>query len=84
MDKIVSIDEAIKILLEYKEKGGKEVILSEKNSITGIMQCGIRTKVESGIKVIHESQNPIAYSENKIMRSLITEKNKTYRAILFH
>lgn len=83
MNEIVSIDEAIDLLMEYKRKGGEVVIISEKEIESGLMQMGIFTSVKCGIDIIAKTNNPIAFAENELMKSLMTEMNKKYKTILF-
>lgn len=83
MNIIVSINEAIEILLEYKSKGGDTVIISERDNKNGLLMCGLKKSVIGGIEVIKKSQSPIEYNENHFINSLMTENDMRRKIILF-
>lgn len=83
MNTIVSVDEAIAILMEYKRNGGKTVIVSENDIESGVLICGIKNSVKKGVEIIKKTQNPIEYSQNRFINSLMTEIDTRRKTILF-
>lgn len=81
--KIVSVDEAIKLLTEYKKNGGENVLFSSFDLDTRSPDCeAIPISVNHGIKVIRTG-NSIMYNKNFIMSSLKTHDNDKEKTILF-
>ncbi len=81
--KIVSVDEAIKLLTEYKKNGGENVLFSSFDLETRSPDCeAIPISVNHGIKVIRTG-NSIMYNKNFIMSSLKTHDNDKEKTILF-
>lgn len=83
MSKVISVDEAIAILTEYKNNGGENVLLSsfdlEKRIPDG---NAILISVQHGIKVINTG-SPILYDKNVITSSLKTHDKRKEKTILF-
>lgn len=83
MSKVISVDEAITILTEYKKNGGENVLLSsfdlEKRIPDG---NAILISVQHGIKVINTG-SPILYDKNVITSSLKTHDKRKEKTILF-
>lgn len=81
--KIVSVDEAIKLLTEYKKNGGENVLFSSFDLETRSPDCeAIPISITHGIKVIRTG-NSIMYNKNFIMSSLKTHDNDKEKTILF-
>ena len=83
MSKVISVDEAIAILTEYKKNGGENVLLSsfdlEKRIPDG---NAILISVQHGIKVINTG-SPILYDKNVITSSLKPHDKRKEKTILF-
>ena len=81
--KIVSVDEAIKLLTEYKKNGGENVLFSSFDLDSRSPDCeAIPISVNHGIKVIRTGHS-IMYNKNFIMSSLKTHDNDKEKTILF-
>lgn len=81
--RIVSVDEAIRLLTEYKKNGGENVLFSSFDLETRSPDCeAIPISVNHGIKVIRTG-NSIMYNKNFIMSSLKTHDNDKEKTILF-
>lgn len=81
--RIVSVDEAIRLLTEYKKNGGENVLFSSFDLETRSPDCeAIPISVNHGIKVIRTGHS-IMYNKNFIMSSLKTHDNDKEKTILF-
>lgn len=81
--RIVSVDEAIRLLTEYKKNGGENVLFSSFDLDTRSPDCeAIPISINHGIKVIRTG-NSIMYNKNFIMSSLKTHDNDKEKTILF-
>ena len=81
--RIVSVDEAIRLLTEYKKNGGENVLFSSFDLDTRLPDCeAIPISVNHGIKVIRTGHS-IMYNKNFIMSSLKTHDNDKEKTILF-
>ena len=81
--RIVSVDEAIRLLTEYKKNGGENVLFSSFDLDTRSPDCeAIPISVNHGIKVIRTGHS-IMYNKNFIMSSLKTHDNDKEKTILF-
>ena len=70
--RIVSVDEAIRLLTEYKKNGGENVLFSSFDLDTRSPDCeAIQISVTCGIKAI-TTGFPITYNKNFIMSTLIS------------
>lgn len=73
--KIVSVDEAIKLLTEYKKNGGENVLFSSFDLETRSPDCeAIPVSVAHGIKAI-TTGFPIMYDRNIIVSTLKAHDN---------
>ena len=74
--KIVSVDEAIKLLTEYKKNGGENVLFSSFDLDSRSPDCeAIPISITHGIKAI-STGFPIMYDRNIIVSSLKTHDKK--------
>lgn len=81
--KIVSVDEAIKLLTEYKKNGGENVLFSSFDLDTRSPDCeAIPISITHGIKAI-STGFPIMYDRNIIVSSLKTHDKNKEKTILF-
>lgn len=83
MSRIVSVDEAIRLLTEYKNNGGENVLFSSFDLETRCPDCeAIPVSVGHGIKVI-TTGFPIMYDKNIIMSTLKTHDENKEKTIMF-
>ena len=81
--RIVSVDEAIKLLTEYKKNGGENVLFSSFDLDTRLSDCeAIPISITCGIKAI-TTGFPITYDRNFIMSTLKTQDKNKEKTILF-
>lgn len=81
--KIVSVDEAIRLLTEYKKNGGENVLFSSFDIESRCSDCeAIPISVTNGIKIITTGHS-IMYNKNFIMSSLKTHDEDKEKTILF-
>ncbi len=81
--RIVSVDEAIRLLTEYKKNGGENVLFSSFDLETRCPDCeAIPISVTHGIKAITTGL-PIMYDKNFIMSSLKTHDENKEKTIIF-
>ena len=80
--KIVSVDEAIKLLTEYKKNGGENVLFSSFDLDSRSPDCeAIPISITHGIKAI-STGFPIMYDRNIIVSSLKTH-DKTKKKLFY-
>ena len=81
--RIVSVDEAIRLLTEYKKNGGENVLFSSFDLETRCPDCeAVTVSVTHGIKAI-STGFPIMYDRNIIVSSLKTHDENKEKTILF-
>lgn len=83
MSRIVSVDEAIRLLTEYKKNGGENVLFSSFDLDNKCPDCeAIPVSITHGIKAI-STGFPILYDKNIIMSTLKTHDENKEKTILF-
>lgn len=81
--RIVSVDEAIRLLTQYKKNGGENVLFSSFDLEARCPDCeAVAISVNHGIKAI-STGFPIMYNKNIIVSSLKTHDEKKEKTILF-
>lgn len=81
--RVVSVDEAIRLLTEYKKNGGENVMFSSFDLENRCSDCeAVPISVNYGIKVITTGRS-ILYDKNFIMSSLKTHDENKEKTILF-
>ena len=81
--KIVSVDEAIRLLTEYKKNGGENVLFSSFDLDTRSPDGeAIPISINCGIKAITTGL-PITYNKNFIISTLKTQDKNKEKTILF-
>lgn len=78
---IVTVDEAIELLMEFKKAGGENVLFSQYTE--GTLCIAKPITISKGINIITKSKEPIERKENYIMKSLSMRRSKTLDMLMF-
>lgn len=78
---IVTVEEAIKLLTDFKNAGGEKVLFSQYTD--GTLCIARPISVSKGINIITKSKEPIEHMENYIMKSLSMRRSETLDTLMF-
>lgn len=78
---IVTVDEAIALLMRFKQSGGEKVLFSQYTD--GALCIAKPISVSRSINLIENSKESIDYMENYIMKCLSMRRSETMDTLMF-